>query len=33
MVYGDVLPWDDAFGVFEAVARQTLDHIEQHRLI
>lgn len=33
MVYGDVLPWDDAFGVFEAVARKTLDHIEQHRLI
>lgn len=33
MVYGDALTWDEAFRVFEAVARQALDHIEQHELI
>lgn len=33
MVYGDALTWDEAFRVFEAVARQALDHIEQHKLI
>lgn len=33
MIYGDALTWDEAFGVFEAMSSQALDHIVQHGLI
>lgn len=33
MVYGDAVPWDDAFTIFERIAHQALNHIEQNGLI